>query len=167
METRPAYFRSTLHLLRRRHGASRFARCRTEKTRRPVQSQKIQRSGHLLRQPAREIREGANGLIVVAPACGRSQLSRAALTAHGAVATADMLNSGALGATLFAVFAFARRRRSWLFRSGQPHELIEIKRAATFGSHFSEFDLVPAVHPIYLIAFLPNTHRFAGDYAMN
>src|SRR6266480_7966551 len=56
METRPAYFRSTLHLLRRLHGASRFARCRTEKTRQPVQSQKTQRPSNLLRQPAREIR---------------------------------------------------------------------------------------------------------------
>ena len=73
----------------------------------------------------------------------------------------------ALGAALFAVFAFARCRRSWLSCSRQPHELIEIKRAATFGSHFSKFDLVPAVHPIYLIAFLSNTHRFARDHAMN
>src|SRR6266478_9214124 len=63
METRPAYFRSTLHLFRRRHGASRFARCRKEKTRRPVQSQKIQRPGNLLRQSAREIRAGIDGTV--------------------------------------------------------------------------------------------------------
>ena len=72
-----------------------------------------------------------------------------------------------LGATLFAVFAFARCSCSWLSCSRQPHKLIEIKRAATFGSHFSKFDLIPAVHPIYLIAFLSNTHRFARDHAMN
>src|SRR5947207_13174283 len=73
----------------------------------------------------------------------------------------------ALGAALFAVFAFARCRRSWLSCSRQPHELIEIKRAATFGSHFSKFDLVPTIHPIYLIAFLPDTHRFARYHAMD
>src|ERR1700751_3845086 len=58
METRPAYFRSTIYLLCRSHGASRFARRRAKKTRRPVQAQKIQRPGNLLRQPAREIRSG-------------------------------------------------------------------------------------------------------------
>src|SRR5947207_15648575 len=73
----------------------------------------------------------------------------------------------ALGAALFAVFAFARYRRTWLSCSRQPHKLIEIKRATTFGSHFSKFDLVPAVHPIYLIAFLSNPHRFARDHAMD
>src|SRR5205809_7094961 len=73
----------------------------------------------------------------------------------------------ALGAALFAVFAFARCRRSWLSCSRQPHELIEIKCTATFGSHFSKFDLIPAVHPIYLIAFLSNTHRFVRDHAMD
>src|SRR6188472_387767 len=70
-------------------------------------------------------------------------------------------------ATLFAAFAFVRRRRSWLSYTSQSHKLIEIKRAAPFGSHLSKFDLVPAVHSIYLIAFLSNTHRFARDHTMN
>src|SRR3954451_17379245 len=73
----------------------------------------------------------------------------------------------ALGATLFAISAFARCNRSWLFCSGQLHKLIEIKRAATFGSHFSKFDFIPTVHPIYPIAFLSNTHWFARDHAMD
>src|SRR5258708_18745004 len=96
METRPAYFRSTLHLLRRRHGTSRFARCRTEKTRRPVQSQKIQRQGHLLRQPAREIRARDTSRNDGFPAV---ELAR-----DGSEAVIPWT----LGATLFAVFAFAR-----------------------------------------------------------
>src|ERR1700758_1541977 len=72
-----------------------------------------------------------------------------------------------LGATLCAIFSFARCGRSWLFCSRQPHEFIKIKRAASFGSHLPEFHLVPAVHSIYLIAFLSNTHRFARDHAMD
>src|SRR5436190_14770038 len=63
MEARPAYFRSAIHLLRRRYGAARPARCRAEKTRRPVRSQKIQRPGNLVRQSAGEIRAGIDGAL--------------------------------------------------------------------------------------------------------
>src|SRR6267378_42196 len=97
METRPAYFRSTLHLLRRRHGASRFARCRTEKTRRPVQSQKVQRPGDLLRQPAREIRTGIDA--------SRNDGFPAVELAHDG---SEAVTPWTLGTTFFAVFAFAR-----------------------------------------------------------
>src|SRR5438552_45183 len=169
MEARPAYFRSTLHLLRRRHGASRFARCRTEKTRQPVQSQKIQRSGNLLRQPARKIRAGIDGLVGGTRCPQRvGKIVRLRRQKSDIIfGEADLPLTLALGATLFAVFAFARCRRKWLSCSRQPHKLIEIKRATTFGSHFSKFDLIPAVHPIYLIAFLSDTHRFARDHAMD
>src|SRR5438552_17683690 len=103
METRPAYFRSTLHLLRRCHGASRFARCRTEKTRRPVQSQKIQRPGNLLRQPTREIRARANGTVAVAtgPWPVPTQRCCSERPTGPWLQQADTLNSGALGAALF------------------------------------------------------------------
>src|SRR5262249_27052711 len=157
METSPAHFRAAIYLLCRRHRASRFTRCRSEKTRQRVQSQKIQRPGYLLRQSAREIRAGIDGLVrrfCETPfrlACGRDTLQQSLLLAR----------------SRFGRPPLARCDRSWRFRSRPPHKLIKIKRAATFGSDFSKFDLVPAVHPIHLVAFLSDAHRCACDHAMD
>src|SRR4029453_5851097 len=113
METRPAHLRAALHLLRRRHGASRFARCRTEKTWRPVQSQEIQRPGNLLRQPAREIRAGINGSLGERVVLNALAISAALLSDYGNLS--DSLASSwekptplRLGATLLSLFTFAR-----------------------------------------------------------
>src|SRR5262249_49228106 len=163
METRPAYFRAAIHLLCRRHRVSRFARSRGEKTRQPVQSQKIQRRGNLLRQSAGEVRSGVDGAVVVATGLWPILPS----TAHGPWLHQTQLDSDVLDAALLGRGGFPRHNSRWFFCSRHPHELIEIEPTATLGSHFSKFDLVPAVHPIYLIAFLSDTHRFPRDYAMD
>ena len=72
-----------------------------------------------------------------------------------------------LGARLSDRRAFARFGGSCLFSSRQLHQFIEIKRAAAFRSHLSKVNLIPTIHPIRSIAFLPDAHRFTRDNLMD
>src|SRR4029079_3056503 len=117
----------------------------------------------LLRQPTREIHSRVNGLVIVATGLWPVLLS----TAHRAVATAVERNSGAFRAGLPSGGALAQGNPRCFFSIRHLHKLIEIKRAATFGSHFSKFNLIPAVHTIYLVTFLPDAHWFARNHAMD
>ena len=113
--------------------------------------------------PVKYVRE-LMGLVGVALSCEADSNRR--LTPQ-TPSTADHAGSASRRGAFLQFCACATVAEVGFLRSRHPHKLIEIKRAATFGSHFSKFDLIPAVHPIYPIAFLSNTHRFVRDNAMN
>src|SRR5205814_9702435 len=82
------------------------------------------------------------------------------LTNHAAV-------TGLSGRAFSGRLAFARRSGTKLFSIRQLHQFVEIKCPTPLGSHFSKFDLIPAIHPVHAISFSPNPHRLACNHAMN
>src|ERR1041384_6541205 len=69
--------------------------------------------------------------------------------------------------TLSGRLAVARRGGTELFSIGQLHQFVEVKCPTPFGSNFSKFHVIPAIHPIHAIPSLTNAHRFPCDHAMN